>query len=84
MKKEILKAYVARTPKSKMMWEETKEVIPSGVGSAWWYFEPYPFFVSKAKGSRIWDADGNEYIDYLMGYGINVTGHAHPTIANAV
>jgi len=84
VKKETFNAYVARTPKSKMMWEETKEVIPSGVGSAWWYFEPYPFFVSKAKGSRIWDVDGNEYLDYLMGYGINVTGHAHPTIANAV
>jgi len=84
VKKETLNEYVARTPKSKMMWEETKEVIPSGVGSAWWYFEPYPFFVSKAKGSRIWDVDENEYLDYLMGYGINVTGHAHPTIANAV
>ena len=61
-----------------------KKVIPHGVGSFARCFEPYPFFIGRAKGSRVWDVDGNEYIDYIMGYGINVAGHAHPAIVNAV
>jgi glutamate-1-semialdehyde 2,1-aminomutase len=84
VKEETIEEYIARTPKSKKRWEEAKEVIPGGVGSSVRYFKPYPFFISKAKGSRIWDVDGNEYIDYLMGYGINITGHAHPIIVDAV
>jgi len=84
VKEETIEEYIARTPKSKKRWEEAREVIPGGVGSSVRYFNPYPFFISKAKGSRIWDVDGNEYIDYLMGYGINITGHAHPIIVDAV
>jgi glutamate-1-semialdehyde 2,1-aminomutase len=84
VKEETIKEYIARTPKSKKLWEEAREVIPGGVGSGVRCFKPYPFFIDRAKGSRVWDADGNEYIDYLMGYGINITGHAHPIIVDAV
>lgn len=84
VKEETLKTYTTKTPKSKKMWETAKELIPYGVGSSIRYFEPYPFFIERAKGSRVWDVDGNEYIDYIMGYGINIAGHAHPIIVNAV
>jgi glutamate-1-semialdehyde 2,1-aminomutase len=84
VKEETVKIYTARTPKSKKMWEDAKEAIPSGVGSSVRYFEPYPFFIDRAEGSRVWDVDGNEYIDFIMGYGINIAGHAHPAIVNAV
>ena len=84
VQEETLKAYISRTPKSKKMWDDAKRVIPGGVGSSIRCFEPYPFFIDRAKGSRVWDVDGNEYIDYIMGYGINVAGHAHPAIVNAI
>jgi len=84
VKEKTLEAYITKTPKSKKMWETARKAIPGGVGSSVRYFEPYPFFIDRAKGSRVWDVDGNEYIDYIMGYGINIAGHAHPTIVNAV
>ncbi|UCH70158.1 MAG: glutamate-1-semialdehyde 2,1-aminomutase [Candidatus Bathyarchaeota archaeon] len=84
VKKETVEDYTVRTPTSKKLWEEAREVLPGGIGSGVRYFEPYPFFLSKAKGSRVWDVDGNEYIDLIMGYGINISGHAHPAIVNAV
>jgi len=84
VEEETLKTYNSRTPKSKKLWEASREAIPGGVGDSTHYFEPYPFFIERAKGSRVWDADGNEYIDYIMGYGINIAGHSHPTIVNVV
>ncbi|UCE16663.1 MAG: glutamate-1-semialdehyde 2,1-aminomutase [Candidatus Bathyarchaeota archaeon] len=84
VKEETVKEYTSRTPKSKKLWEVAREIIPGGVGSSVRCFEPYPFFINKAKGSKVWDVDGNEYVDFLMGYGINITGHAHPTIVDAV
>jgi glutamate-1-semialdehyde 2,1-aminomutase len=84
VKEQTLQKYTSRTPKSKKLWEEAREAIPGGIGSGVRYFEPYPFFISKAKGSKVWDVDENEYVDFIMGYGVNITGHAHPTIVDAV
>jgi glutamate-1-semialdehyde 2,1-aminomutase len=46
--------------------------------------KPQPLFFSKASGSRIWDADGNEYIDYVLGQGPIFLGHTHPVVVEAV
>lgn len=43
----------------------------------------YPFFASRARGSRFWDVDGNEFIDYMCGYGPIVLGCAHPAVDEA-
>ncbi len=43
-----------------------------------------PFFVSRAEGSRLWDVDGNEYIDYVLSWGPLILGHAHPAVVSAV
>ena len=43
-----------------------------------------PFFVDRAAGSRLWDADGNEYIDYVLSWGPLILGHAHPAVIAAV
>ncbi len=45
---------------------------------------PHPLFFSRASGSRIWDVDGNEYIDYVLGQGPMFLGHSHPTVVEAV
>jgi glutamate-1-semialdehyde 2,1-aminomutase len=48
------------------------------------FFEPYPIFMARARGSRVWDVDGNEYIDYLMSYGALILGHGDRVVRKAV
>ena len=64
--------------------EEAKGHLPGGVSSSWQTWPPHPIYVSRGKGSRVWDIDGNEYVDYHNGYGVMVMGHAHPKIVEAV
>lgn len=66
------------------LFEKAKKLIPGGVNSPVRAFSPYPFFTKKAKGSHIVDVDGNEYVDYCMGYGPLILGHAHPSVVEAV
>ncbi|MGC9165349.1 MAG: glutamate-1-semialdehyde 2,1-aminomutase [Thermoprotei archaeon] len=61
--------------KSRELYERAKLLIPGGVNSPVRAFQPYPFFVSRARGSRLFDVDNNEYIDYVMGYGALLYGH---------
>ena len=70
--------------KSKELYERAKKLIPGGVNSPVRAFEPYPFFVNKAKGSRLYSVDGRVYVDYCMAYGALILGHAHDEIVNAV
>lgn len=63
--------------KSKKLFEDAVNYLPGGVDSPIRAFKPYPFFVEKAKGSKLYDADGNEYIDYCLGYGPQILGHAN-------
>jgi len=84
VQEKILDTYTARTTKSKDLWEEARKVIPGGVGSGFRYYEPYPLFLERGIGSRVWDADGNEYLDYCLCFGALIAGHAHPRIVEAV
>jgi len=72
------------TPASAAMYGRAREALVKGVGSSFHYREPWPIYLKEGKGSRIWDIDGHEYIDYLMGYGSMINGHAHPAIVKAV
>ncbi|NHH96939.1 Glutamate-1-semialdehyde aminotransferase [Candidatus Nitrosotalea sp. FS] len=54
---------------SKNLFARAKKFIPSGINSPVRYYDPYPFFVKKAKGSMIYDVDGNRYLDYCNAYG---------------
>ncbi len=72
---------------SKKLFEEAKRYIPGGVDSpvrAYKAVGVEPLFIEKAKGSKIYDVDGNEYIDYVMSWGPLILGHAHPEIIKAV
>jgi glutamate-1-semialdehyde 2,1-aminomutase len=64
--------------------DEAKSNLPGGVSSSWQMWPPHPIYVTRGKGSKIWDIDGNEYVDYHNGYGVMVMGHAHPKIVEAV
>jgi len=59
-------------------------VIPSGVNSPVRFYEPFPFFAISGKGSKIVTADHRTYIDYCMGYGALLLGHAYPPVTNYV
>ncbi|MDG7016041.1 MAG: aminotransferase class III-fold pyridoxal phosphate-dependent enzyme [Nitrososphaerota archaeon] len=60
---------------SAALFNRAKKVTPGGVMAGIKFFSPYPLFMRKASRSRIWDVDGNEYIDYLMSYGALILGH---------
>ncbi len=64
--------------------EQAKRRMPGGVSSSWQSWPPHPIYVDRGLGSRVWDIDGNEYVDYHNGYGVMVMGHAHPKIVEAV
>ena len=70
--------------KSEKLFERAKKVLPGGVNSPVRAFEPYPFFVECAQGSKLYDADGKAYIDYCNAYGAMLLGHANPEIMEAV
>ena len=71
-------------PRSKQLWTEAREVMPRGVPSSFQDAAPQPIFMERGKGSRVWDVDGNEYVDFHNGFGVMVVGHAHPKIVDAV
>ena len=76
--------YLAKTQKSKRLYERTKRVFPAGVSYFIRHMEPYPFYTVKAKGSKLVDADGNEYIDFWMGHCALILGHSPPKIMRKV
>jgi len=81
---EILEAYIERTPKSKELWDEARELIPGGTCSGFRCYDPYPTFVDRASGSKVWDVDGNRYVDLCMSFGAALVGHANPKVVEAV
>jgi glutamate-1-semialdehyde 2,1-aminomutase len=58
--------------------------VAGGVASSWQDSPPHAVFVDRGKGNRLYDIDGNEYVDFHLGYGAMVVGHAHPAIVEAI
>jgi glutamate-1-semialdehyde 2,1-aminomutase len=81
---EETELYEARTRRSYELYNSSKETTPFGVHSNYRFTDPYPMYGSRARGSRIWDADGNEYVDYNMGFGALLVGHSHPVLVDAI
>ena len=72
---------------SEKLFQKACEVMPGGVNSPVRAFKSVggnPLFVKKANGSKIWDVDGNKYIDYVASWGPLIFGHAHPQIVDAL
>ena len=73
------------TQRSKAMFEESQRYLAGGVGSqVRSLIEPYPVFMERGKGSRIYDVDGNEYVDFLLAYGPLILGHCPEPVVEAV
>lgn len=61
-----------------------ERTVVGGVASSWQDSPPHAIYVDRGIGSRIWDIDGNEYVDFHLGYGAMAAGHAHPKIVEAI
>ncbi len=76
--------YRQRTPRSAQLHARARNTLPLGVASSFQAYDPYPLFMTDARGSRIWDVDGNEYVDFDMAFGVLAAGHSHPAVADAL
>jgi glutamate-1-semialdehyde 2,1-aminomutase len=72
------------TPGSQAMFERARKALAGGVASAYQGREPWPIYLERGVGSRVWDVDGNERIDFHNAFGSMPQGHAHPAITKAV
>jgi glutamate-1-semialdehyde 2,1-aminomutase len=77
-------ALVARMARSRELLAAARESLAGGVASNWQAAKPLPIWIDRGKGSRIWDADGAEYVDMHGCFGAMMVGHAHPAIVRAV
>lgn len=69
------------------LFEEAKKVIPGGVNSpvrAFGAVGATPLFISSARGAKIYDSEGREYIDYVLSWGLAILGHSHPAVIEAI
>src|SRR6187399_1536237 len=73
-----------RTPKSGALYERARSSLVGGVASSYQVREPWPIYLERGEGARVWDVDGRGYWDFHNGFGSMVMGHAHPAIVEAI
>ena len=78
------KTLLSRTTESEKLFQRALKSLPNGVVSNFQAGDPYPVYLQRGKGSSVWDVDGTEYKDFHGGFGVNVVGHAHPKIVEAL
>ncbi|HSS62278.1 MAG TPA: glutamate-1-semialdehyde 2,1-aminomutase [Candidatus Limnocylindrales bacterium] len=76
--------YRAATPGSRALHEKAVAVMPGGTTRTTTYFDPYPLYIERGDGCRVWDVDGTERIDMLGNYTAMILGHAHPKVVEAI
>ncbi|MFW6076515.1 MAG: aspartate aminotransferase family protein, partial [Hyphomicrobiales bacterium] len=80
----ILAEYRQCTPGSAKLAAAARQVLPSGITHDSRHMWPYGIYVDRAEGTRKWDVDGREYVDYFGGHGALLLGHNHPKVTDAV
>ena len=80
----LIDEYLARTPRSRDLFERATGSLPGGSTRTTVYTAPYPPYVASGSGLRILDVDGNAYRDFLGNYTSLILGHAHPAVVAAV
>src|ERR687893_3095038 len=73
-----------RTRRSGELFARAGAVMPGGVPSQFQKADPWPVYLDRGHGARVWDVDGNEYVDFHNGFGVMCVGHANPVVAAAV
>ncbi|MGE0552337.1 MAG: aspartate aminotransferase family protein [Gemmatimonadales bacterium] len=80
----LVDAYRARSARSAELYARASRVMPGGDTRTGTFHAPYPLFIKKGAGARVWDADGNEYLDFLNNFTSLIHGHAHPAVQDAI
>jgi glutamate-1-semialdehyde 2,1-aminomutase len=80
----VIERYLARTPRSRELFERATRSLPGGSTRTTVFAPPYPPYVTGGSGSHLRDADGNDYLDLLNNYTSLILGHAHPAVVSAV
>jgi len=81
---DLIAAYVDAHPKSREAFQRANRVLPGGITHDSRALTPFLPYIDRASGARKWDIDGHEYVDYAMGHGALLLGHAHPAVVEAV
>jgi len=76
--------YLEKTPKSRALYERARESLPGGNTRLTTFYSPYPSYVCKAQGCRLYDVDGNVLVDFLNNYTSLILGHAPPSVVEAI
>ena len=76
--------FVRRQPGSRELASRASRALAGGVVSSWQITRPQPVWLSHGRGSKLYDVDGNEYVDLHGGYGVSLAGHGHPAIVAAI
>ena len=71
-------------PISSDLYQRARNVLAGGVGHDLRHARPLPMYIQRGAGGRKWDVDGNEYVDFLMGNGALLLGHAPPAVVAAI
>jgi glutamate-1-semialdehyde 2,1-aminomutase len=82
--RSLTERYEAEFAGSRRRHEEAKRLFPNGVTHDLRHLEPFPVYLSHARGAHKWDVDGHELIDYWAGHGSLLLGHSHPAVVKAV
>src|SRR6476469_8708027 len=72
------------TQAARAMFARARRTLAGGVASSYQLRDPWPVYVDRGEGERVWDVDGNEYVDFHNGFGSMTQGHAHPAITAAI
>ena len=84
IKQDIWQRYLERTRKSEGLTQKAQKYLPGGDTRSIAFYTPYPFFAVEGKGCYLYDADGNEYLDFVNNMTSLIHGHAHPQIMDAI
>jgi glutamate-1-semialdehyde 2,1-aminomutase len=76
--------YEQQFASSDKLFGRAESVIPGGITHDGRFMRPFPPYIARALGSRKWDVDGREYVDYWMGHGALILGHGHPATVKAI
>src|SRR2546422_9135357 len=79
-----IRRFHARTAGSAGELERARRYLPAGVCSNFRMMDPHPIFLRSARGSRVVDVDGNEYVDWGLAQSTLLAGHAHPAVIDAL
>lgn len=78
----LIESYRAWSPTSGKLMEQARRYLPGGDTRTTAHYAPYPVFMTRGEGSRLWDVDGHEYVDFMNNFTSLIHGHAHgPTVA---